>query len=488
MMDLLDHKGLELSVAMTKNLAEELRAHLDKGRAQEDLAFALWRPSRGHNRFTAILYEIVLPKEADRVLSGNVSFTCDYALRALRAAADGGYGRVGLALIHSHLTPGWQPMSRDDQEAEGVRLAGAVAGHTGLPLLGLTMATDGAWSARFWLRAAPGAYQAQWASAVRVVGRNLKIWFNPEKVPPPKPTASQVATVSVWGESRQADIARVHVGIIGLGSVGSLVAESLSRVGVGRLTLIDPDRIEERNLDRTLGATRTDVRLRTPKVFVSARMLKRSHTAPRFKVSAHQENLLDPKALSKALDCDVLFSCVDRPAPRHMLNAMAYAHLIPVIDGGILAKVEGQRVLHVNWRVHTVGPGFPCMTCVGALSYGSIQLDLDGKLDDPEYIKDLSNQVDHLVARQNVFPFSMSVAAHEVLQFVGLLTGLEKIGGTGPQMYHCYPGTMEVLKVDRCHHGCQYRALTASACDLTGNCRSHDTNLEGSRDIPRLKI
>lgn len=472
MINLVDYDGLEFSVAMTKDLDDKLRAHLNKGPFQEDLTFALWRPSRGTRRLTAILCDAILPKDGERILDGNASFTSNYVLRALCAAAEGGYGKAGVAVIHSHLAPGWQALSLDDQKAEGVRLAGAVAGHTGLPLLGLTMGKDGTWSARFWLRSPLGTYQAEWVSSVRVIGRTLKIWFNPWGIPPPRPRASQVATISVWGEQKQADISRTHVGIVGVGSVGALVAESLSRMGVSQLTLIDPDRIEERNLDRTLGATRTDARLRTPKVSVSERILTKSHTAERFNVLTCQESILSHKGVSAALDCDVLFSCVDKPAPRHMLNTIAYAHLIPVVDGGILVEVDGERILHADWRIHTVGPGFPCMVCIGALSYESIQLDLEGKLDDPEYIKDVSGQFKPLVCRQNVFPFSMSVAAHEVLQFVGLLTGLQKIGGTGPQMYHCYPGEMEVLRVERCNEGCQYQALTASACDLTGNYKS----------------
>jgi hypothetical protein len=71
-------------------------------------------------------------------------------------------------------------------------------------------------------------------------------------------------------------------------------------------------------------------------------------------------------------------------------------------------------------------------------------------------------------SRRNVFPFSMSVAAHEVLQLVGLVTGLPQIGGTGPQMYHCYPGEMEVLNT-ACDPDCEFTEMSATAADLAGN-------------------
>jgi hypothetical protein len=74
-----------------------------------------------------------------------------------------------------------------------------------------------------------------------------------------------------------------------------------------------------------------------------------------------------------------------------------------------------------------------------------------------------------VVSRRNVYPFSMAVAAHEVLQLVGVVTGLERVGGIGPQTYHSYPGIMEVSDQSSCKPGCEYGALSSQAVDLTGN-------------------
>src|SRR6266851_7535358 len=93
-----------LSIAMTETLDDQLRMHLDKGPDQEDLTFALWRPSWGRTRLTAILQRLVLPEPGDRMLHGNVAFTPDYVQRVLQLADDG----FGIALLHSPLGPGWQ--------------------------------------------------------------------------------------------------------------------------------------------------------------------------------------------------------------------------------------------------------------------------------------------------------------------------------------------------------------------------------------------
>ena len=458
--------NLEISVAMTAQDDRTLDEHLHKERRQEDLAFAYWRPSQGARRFTAIVTKLLLPREEDRLLHGNVSFKPGYLRRVLAEAPDG----CGVAFLHGHPVPGWQGMSHDDIVAERDRLAGAVAGRTGLPLLGLTRGTDGSWSARLWLREAPRSYRRRCARSVRVVGSALNVTYNPAE-PPTRTADSQVATESVWGKAAQERLVRTSVGIVGLGSVGSLVAEALSRVGLQDLTYIDFDTIELRNLDRTLGASREDIG--RSKVRVAARTSSQSATARRISLREVPHDVLTKEGLSAALDCDVLVCCVDRPWPKHLLNTLAYSHLIPVIDGGIFAAVKPDGTpLHVTWRIHTVGPDHACMMCVGNLRRSDVALDREGKLDDPDYIAGLSEQDKAAVSRRNVFPFSMSVAAHEVLQLIGLVTGFVRIGGCGPQRYDCYPGEMKVEKGTACDAECEFAELTATAINLSSNLRS----------------
>ncbi len=70
--------GRELAVAMTAQLDGGLRAHFRHPGRQEDLTFAIWKPSSGSRRFTAVLHTLLLPSDHERILDGNVSFTADY--------------------------------------------------------------------------------------------------------------------------------------------------------------------------------------------------------------------------------------------------------------------------------------------------------------------------------------------------------------------------------------------------------------------------
>ncbi len=454
----------ELAVVMTGDLDRQLREHFAHDGLQEDLTFAIWRPSIGSRRMSLVLDQALLPDEDERILQGNVSFTSDYLSRALASLEVG----TGLALIHSHLGPGWQGMSEADIVAERDHLAGAVSGRSGLPILGMTWGTDGTWSARAWGRAAPFTYERVDIPVVRVAASDrLSLSYHPVLRPEPAELPAQVATLSVWGSAAQADIARARVGVVGLGSVGSLVAEGLSRMGVSDFVLIDHDPIELRNLDRTLHSNLTDVEMESLKVDMAARGIADSHTAERIQILKVPKSLLTREGIEAALDCDILICCVDRPWPRWILNAIAYAHLIPVIDGGIFARTTPSgRPLHVDWRIHTVGPGRACMVCLGALLRSDVALDRDGLLDDPDYIAGLSSAEREQFNRRNVFPFSLAVAGHQILHLAGMIARSARVSGIGPQHYQAYPGEMTVVATTRCQNNCEINAIVASAQSL----------------------
>ena len=169
-------------VAITDHVNEtaslHLLAHFRRGRIQEDLCFALWSPSTGNNRTTAIVHKVVLPRADERELHGGASFLPAYLTRSLLLARS---ERCGLALMHSHPTTGWQDMSEPDIVAERDVLA-PCANATMLPLVGLTVAADGYWSARFWIKT--NEYRRHWCTKVRVIGKDkYSLFYNNELLP-----------------------------------------------------------------------------------------------------------------------------------------------------------------------------------------------------------------------------------------------------------------------------------------------------------------
>ena len=60
---------------------DHLLQHYRRDERQEDLCFALWRPSTGQSRRTALIDEIILPQDGERILHGNASFEPRYLAR-----------------------------------------------------------------------------------------------------------------------------------------------------------------------------------------------------------------------------------------------------------------------------------------------------------------------------------------------------------------------------------------------------------------------
>jgi hypothetical protein len=435
-----------LSVAMTTATDAALRRHLARPDGQEDVCFALWRQSVGHARTTVLVSDVVLPEAGDRHRHGNAAFESRYFLRAAQVAAE---AEAGLALLHSHPSArGWQGLSADDANAERSHAprASALTGHS---LVGLTLGTgDFTWSARRW-DGPPGAERPAWADTVRVVGDQFRISFNPTALPVPALPPTLTRTTSAWGEEVQAMLGRLRIGVVGVGSVGAIVAEALARMGIGQVVMFDFDRVEDVNLDRLLHAGAQDGRLRRAKVEVAVRALRRNRANPSTKVNAYELSVVEPEGLAAALDCDVLFSCVDRPWPRHVLNLAAYAHLIPVVDGGISVDAGGGAMRGAEWRAHVAAPGRRCLTCLGQADPGLVAVEREGLLDDPAYVQNLPPA--HPVRqRENVFGFSLAAASAEILQFVSMVAAPAGTADVGAQLFHLTTGT-----VDRDERGCE---------------------------------
>jgi molybdopterin-synthase adenylyltransferase len=171
----------------------------------------------------------------------------------------------------------------------------------------------------------------------------------------------------LWGAAGQKILSELTIGIAGLGGLGGIVAEYLARLGVDALVLVDYDRLEDANFNRSQGATRSDAARRLPKIEIYKRVASEAATAHEFQISAHRESVAESVGLNALLDCDIVVSAADDAFARQVLNHMAYAHLIPVIDGGTTLVPNASSMLLVAGKsqVATAGPGHGCLECQG---------------------------------------------------------------------------------------------------------------------------
>ena len=422
----------QTSVAMTVAIEEALVHRLVRDDGQEDICLATFRPCTGLTRFSALIRAVVPPEPGDRLVHGNATVTADYILRAADAARK---DDCGLVLLHSHPSASrWQPMSVPDRDCEA-SYANLVREITGLPLVGMTLAArDRTWSARHWDIGVGRAVDCTHSTNVRVIGDKLAVSWNDSVQPPPQPSASQTRTVSAWGAQHQADLVRRRILVVGAGSVGLDVVVRLAASGLCQLTVMDFDVVEVHNRDRLIGAALRDVLLRRPKIHVASREAKVAATADGCRIEVSDRSICEPEGVQLALDHDLIFSCVDRPWPRAVLNSLAYSDLIPVIDGGIaIDTFDGGEMRNATWRSHVVRPGRPCMSCNRQLDLGTVSLERQGLLDDPAYI--LGAGESRIPANPNVAPLSVNVAASLLAQYVSFSVAPAGLGDPGPLQY-----------------------------------------------------
>lgn len=451
-------KKKEYNIAMTEEMDTNLTQFLLGDPENEEMCFAAWYPCSGHNRFTALLHTTIVPNEGEVEKHGNAAANPAYLDRVKEFARE---NHAGVAIIHSHpFGRGWQGLSYDDRHTELDILSREIYGVTRLPLVGLTLSGDRTWSARIYTKRPEKKPDLEWCHAVRIVGKKLRMVFNPVLKKPPVSNERQVRTTSIWGEDKQSQITRLRVGIIGVGSVGTVVAEILARMGVGEICVMDYDYIKMHNLDRLPGATRNDAIKKTRKVDLVYRNIKNAGTTPGFHCKRIDGSITEPDGYQHALDCDVLFSCVDRPWARQVLNHLSYSSLIPVIDGGISFKTgEAHRFIHGQYAAQTVGPARVCLGCLGSFDPAQVQSDREGLFDNPRYIEELEKSQGQSV-RQNIIPFSVGLASLETIQFVELVTNLAKKGDLGQQRYDYYSG--ELLPTYKsCDPSCEIQKLIA---------------------------
>lgn len=465
---------------MTGPVHALLAGHLLRSDGQEDVCLATYRPSTGIERWSAVLRQPVMPREGDRLVHGNASFTTQYILRAVaEAAAD----RCGVVALHAHPEGrGWQQMSRTDEATEAA-YANLAREITGLPLVGMTLAGDERWSARVWDRGVGRHVGASHCENVRVLHPNrLRVSWNEAVRERPPVGPAQVRTVTCWGDEVQADLARLRVLVVGVGSVGMPVAVSLASTGIEATAAMDYDTVKNHNLDRLLGANALDAYVRRSKASLAGRLMADAATARRPQHHYWEHSVCEADGLRRALDFDVVFSCVDRPWARHVLNTLAYADLIPVIDGGVHADpLPGGGMRGAMWRSHVAGPGRICLACNGQYHPSHVMMERDGSLDDFTYISGLPDE-HPLKARQNVSMLSLNCAGALLAQFISLVVGPGGLGHPGPIRYHLAVHWLQHDEQRLCIEGCPYPRMTGVG-DLRQDPTGRHADAENERHI-----
>jgi molybdopterin/thiamine biosynthesis adenylyltransferase/rhodanese-related sulfurtransferase len=154
------------------------------------------------------------------------------------------------------------------------------------------------------------------------------------------------------GKEGQERLKAARVLVVGAGGLGSPAAMYLAAAGVGRLGLVEFDRVEESNLQRQVLYGQADVG--RPKIEVAARRLQQVN--PLIEIHSHEVKLDSSNAMGILEGYDLVVDGSDNFPTRYLINDACVLAGKPDVYGSIF-RFEGH--LSVFW-----GKQGPCYRCL----------------------------------------------------------------------------------------------------------------------------
>ena len=156
------------------------------------------------------------------------------------------------------------------------------------------------------------------------------------------------------GQQGQARLAEARVLVCGCGALGSAIANTLVRSGVGCVRIVDRDFLELSNLQRQLLFDESDVAAGLPKAIAAAEKLRQINS--QITIEPVVADITHKNIADLAGDVDLLLDGSDNFELRFLLNDYALSSNKPWIYGGAIGG-EGQSM--------TIVPGrSACLACL----------------------------------------------------------------------------------------------------------------------------
>jgi hypothetical protein len=430
-------------LVLPPEIAEKLHAHLFPGDEQEHAAGLLAGVHVLPDRVRLLVKDCILAEDGvDHVLGdkGYLTVRAQFIQPLIRRARE---ERLVFLSVHNHLSDDTAEFSGPDMAAHERGYPALLDLAKGMPV-GALVFGHRAVVGDIWI---PGRRRIRLEKGTVLGRRRQLIWAKP-------PRASATVNlkydrqVRLFGDQGQAILSSAKVGIIGLGGVGSQLAELLARLGVGCFVLVDPDRADVTNLPRLIGSKRSDVlmseetagwfgplkpiadRLRRRKIDLAARNIRRAN--PEARVDRIFASLEHRSVVEALLNCDYLFLAADQMVARLAFNAIVQQYLIPGIQLG--ARVVTQEatgdVSNVFVVARPVFPGEGCLWCNGLIDPTKLQLDATDRKQAKAQAYGAESPAPSVVS------LNALAAADAVNQFQFFMTGLAR--GDSPSEYHRY--------------------------------------------------
>ena len=304
------------------------------------------------------LAEIEMPEVGDLDESvGHVMINEPYTLRvALNAEAH----PLAVGIIHSHpegCIPRPSPIDDDMDGYYGPYFRDFAPGRPYVSLIFSKIDGEFAISGRV-------LWNDKWLHVARfAIERTPTLaWIGGKRPPKDESTRERTARLSAaFGDEAAARLRRSIVAVIGAGGTGSAAIEVLARAGVGKIIIVDPDHIDESNLERIHGSRPEDARRSETKS-----ELARAHVMsidPNCEVEAYIGAVPQREIVDAVVTADLTLGCTDQQHSRLALSDLATRYLVPCLDCGVaLEGKEGKITAQVLQIIRFLAVD-PCALC-----------------------------------------------------------------------------------------------------------------------------
>ena len=282
---------------------------------------------------------------------------------------------------------------------------------------------------------------------VKIIGERLdkKITTSGKKLLPDlaelEPTYARQKLV--FGKEGQKTIKNIRVGIVGVGGIGSHLAQQLAYLGVKDFVIIDSDKVEDTNLNRLIGANQKDIG--ELKVNIIAKMILEIN--PNANVVKLGKDIRNEEVFEELKNVDVIFGGVDNEGPRLILEHLSYAYYVPYIDSATGIDVENKKIALAGGQVMIVQPDGPCMeNCAKRLDmkevsdYLATQKEFENRVK-LGYVKGAN------IPNPSVVSLNGIISSYAVNQFIkyitnigniSILTNYDFLNGMEPSIVPCH--------------------------------------------------
>ncbi|SFJ73246.1 ThiF family adenylyltransferase [Thermoflavimicrobium dichotomicum] len=156
------------------------------------------------------------------------------------------------------------------------------------------------------------------------------------------------------GKDGQARLQSSRIAIVGMGALGTALANHMVRAGVGYIRIIDRDFVEESNLQRQMLYDEMDAQNQLPKAIAAKEKLERINSS--VTIEAHVTDLTWRNAEKLLSSVDLILDGTDNFSVRYLINDVSIKHQIPWIYGGAVSA---------RGMTFTIRPGItPCLRCL----------------------------------------------------------------------------------------------------------------------------